>query len=213
MPESLPDTPNVEPENDRLQAIQQRAELARRKPDGTLQPQPKAVEIMSWVSENRVFDPKSPQWFLGLFAIGIVSVIALAVIREVMLILLVAAAIFVYYALARVQPIEVEHTIYNTGIKTGGRMYAWKELTSFWFYQKLGVNILRIDTKFHFPNTVEILVHDEQEEEIKSILQRYLPMAEKPPSEIPVMADNAFISVAQKIPYQKKIVNWVEHHI
>jgi hypothetical protein len=213
MPDQLPENEHQDQPEDRLQAIQQRAEVTRYQSDGTLQPRQKPIQLTSWISDSRVFDPKSPQWFLGLFIIGVFTVIALAVIREVMLILLVAAAIFVYYALARVRPIEVEHIIFNTGIKTGGRMYAWKEMTSFWFYQKLGTDILRLDTKFHFPNTIEILVQDEQVDEIKTILQRYLPMMEKPPSEIASMADNAFVTIAQKIPYQRKIINWVEHHI
>lgn len=221
MPDQLPANPDNQSEIDaRLQAIQQRADIAGRQSVQTdtsnanaILQNSKPAELLSWTSESRLYDPKSPQWFLGLFAIGLLGVIVLAIFQEVILILLIAAAIFVYYALARVRPAEVEHAIFTTGIKSAGRMYGWKELRSFWMYGHAGATILRLDTKMYFPHTVELLLPIGSEEQIKETVARFLPLQEKAVSEVGAMADHALISVANKIPYRDKLAGWVDSHI
>jgi hypothetical protein len=215
MPDQLP-TPQESAElsdiDARLQAIQARAaqgqgsNIAANSGYAPVQP----VELLSWSSDSRVFSQKSPQWFLGLFAVALVGVILLAVIQEFMLILVVVALVFVYYALARVEPAEVEHSIYNSGVKTAGRMYTWKELRSFWIYSKIGQTILRLDTKMHFAHTVEILLADTPRQEVEKLLQQHLPEQEKAVSETGALADNTFISIANRMPYKDKLLNFVE---
>jgi hypothetical protein len=206
--------------DDRLRAIQQRADVSKSPQLAVVQEvkryqaAPRPVELLSWSSDSRVYDPKSPQWFLGLFALGIVGVIGFAVLREVTLILVVIAIIFVYYALARVEPVEVEHTILNTGVKSGGRMYLWRELRSFWIYehQRGDTSIVRLDTSLHFPHTLELLLSDVSPEAVEEILLQYLPQQEKALSESGAMADQALLSVANKLPYRDKLLGWVETH-
>ena len=216
----MPDSPEIDNSLDeRLKAIQQRADAVKAAQTPTAEAKryqvtPKPVELLSWTSDSRVYDPKSPQWFLGLFALGVVGVIAFAILQEVTLILVLVAVIFVYYALARVEPVEVQHSILTTGITSGGRMYLWSELRSFWIYehQRGDTSIVRVDTKLHFPHTLELLLSDVEAEEVEDILLRYLPQQEKATSESGAMADQALLSVASKLPYHDKLLVWVENH-
>lgn len=212
----LPDQPSANNDHDnRLQAIHQRSDTYRQSgdlvPASQLSPQPvKEVELLSWSSDSRVFDPKNTQWFLGLFALAFIFVIIFAIMQEFMLILVTVGLVFVLYALARVAPMKVQHTIYNTGVKSASRMYLWKELNSFWIYDHKGVTLLRLDTKHHFMRTIEIILEDISQDEVGNTMVQYLPSLEKPAPEAEAMADHAFMSVASKVPFSGKIMSWME---
>lgn len=175
------------------------------------------VELLVWEAPNRQFDPKTPQWFLGLFAIGLVSIILFAILREVWLILLSAAIVFVYYALHRVEPSEIEHRILSTGVEVGGRLYSWEDLESFWILNQKDPATLRLETKLFFPHVLELLLPeetpDEDIEELKELLKKYLPQVEKPHSEAGHMADQAILSASGVVPYRQKLTNWLERKL
>lgn len=71
--------------------------------------------------------------------------------------------------------------------------------------------MLRVDTKKHFPHTLEILLSDIPAEQIDQVLGKHLPSLEQPASEAGLMADNALVSVANKIPFRGKLIKWVEN--
>jgi hypothetical protein len=167
------------------------------------------VELASWTSPSRMYDPKSPSWFLGLFAIGLIAIVILAILKEFWLILVVAASIFVYYALAKVEPDVVEHRILTTGIETGGRLYDWVDMLSFWISHNNGVQLLRVDTKLFFPHSLELLLpQDAETEELADLLIQYLPEVEKSPSQAGSVADQAIMSVFQVMPFRDKMLSW-----
>lgn len=196
--------------DERLQAIAQRASTSREEPAQHVRME-RPIELLAWSSATRVYDPKTPQWYLGLFAIGVIGVVAFAIIQEPMLILLTAALVFVYYAMARVEPQEADHIILSTGIKSAGRMYLWSELKSFWVYQERGANIVRIDTKMHFPHALELLLAEVEPKAAEDALVKFLPEVEKAPSEAGAMADHALVSVANKIPFRRQMLHWIEN--
>jgi hypothetical protein len=89
-------------------------------------------------------------------------------------------------------------------------MYSWKELRSFWISEARGVEILRLDTTLHFVHTVEILLTDVDSAQIRDLLQKHIPMLERASPEAGAMADHALVSVANKIPFRDKLLDWVE---
>src|SRR5690606_34956283 len=106
MSDELP-VPNLVQSEDQLTSIQvEKQKVAKNNP---------TEELLVWDSPSRMFDPKSAQWFLSLFAIALVFIAIFAIIREFWLILLTAAIVFVYYALHRVEPREIEHRVLTTG--------------------------------------------------------------------------------------------------
>ncbi len=177
----------------------------------------KIVEFLSWSSPSRLYDAKSPQWFLGIFFLGLILMIGLAIVQEIWLALFVAAAVFVFYALARVQPAEVDHSILSKGIETAGRLYEWKDLKSFWIYKHKGATILRLDTRLYFPHVLELLLPHETPaddiEELEDLISEYIPLQEKPISEAGDMADTAILSIANKLPGQGKMLSWLAKNL
>lgn len=174
-------------------------------------------ELLVWDAPNRVFDPKSAQWFLGLFAAGLVAIIVFAIFREILLILVVAAFIFVYYALARVEPLDIEHRVLTIGIEVGGRLYSWEDLKSFWIEQETRPALLKVETKLLMPHSLELLLPEdtpaEDLQELTQLLSQYLPVEEKPHSQTGAMADHALLSLSNFVPKREKFQHWIEEKL
>jgi len=178
----------------------------------------KPVELLVWDAPNRKFDPKSPQWFLGLFALGLFGVLIFAIFREILLVLLVVSGVFVAYALAKVEPDDIEHRVFNTGIQIGDKFYSWDEdLKSFWIQRSKGQSELQLETKLFFPHTLELLLPEETPEEdldeLQELLIAYLPEKERDASEMGSFADNAILSISDKLPFRQKMLGWIEKRI
>jgi hypothetical protein len=173
----------------------------------------RAVELLSWVAPTRVYDRKPATWFLGLFAAGLVAIVVLAFLKEIWFILLVAATIFVYYAMARVQPTEIEHRILTTGVETGGRLYPWKDLTGFSLVNNRGVGTIIIATKLYFPHALELLLTDISYFDVEKALLKYLPQKEQVSSNSGSMADQALVSVANALPGRDRLLSWLQKKI
>jgi len=134
--------------------------------------------LLKWQSAARPFKKRDREVFLTTGAIvGLISVILLFV-KEFLLIAVILSLYFVFWVLNTVSPEKVEHLITNKGIKTGGQLYKWEELTQFWFSQKWNKTILNVETKKMLPGRLLMLLGPEKAE-VKKILGKYLKF-EKP---------------------------------
>ncbi len=208
MPNELP-VPNLDQSENQLQANQaEQQRIARDKP---------TEELLVWDAPGRVFDPKSASWFLSLFALGLVLIVGFALIREIWLILLTASIIFVYYALHRVQPADIEHRILSIGVEVSGRLYAWEDLKSFWIINNSNPAILRIETKLFLPHVLELVLPEDTPEadlnDLKQLLIGFIPAIEKPHSEAGSAADQAIMAAYRVIPFRGRMTNWLESHL
>lgn len=204
MSDELP-VPNLVQSEDQLTTSQaDKQKVAKNNP---------AEELLVWDSPSRMFDPKSAQWFLSLFAIALVFITIFAIIREFWLILLTASIVFVYYALHRVEPLEIEHRVLTTGVEVGGRMYAWEDLKSFWISEKTDPAMLRIETKLFIPHVLELILPEETPAEdlaeLKKLMSEYIPAIEKAHSDAGNMADDVIMSSYRLIPFRGKMVHWL----
>lgn len=208
MPNELP-VPKLEPSEEQLTSNQSEQQInARNSP---------IEELLVWDAPNRIFDPKSAQWFLSLFAISLLLIIAFALIREVWLILLTASIVFVYYALHRVEPAEIEHRILSVGVEVGGRMYAWEDLKSFWIIDETNPAILRVETKLFLPHVLELILPEETPSEdlaeLKQLISGFIPAIAKPHAEVGNMADQTIMTVYRVIPFRGKLAGWLENRL
>ena len=170
-------------------------------------------ELLVWDAPNRIFDPKSAQWYLSLFAIGLILIIIFALFKEFWLILITASIVFVYYALHRVEPAEIEHRVLSTGVEVGGRMYAWEDRKSFWIINTADPAILRVETKLFLPHVLELVLPDETPQDdlqkLKQLITTYIPAIEKPHAEVGNMADDVIMSAYRVIPFKGRMTGWL----
>ncbi len=119
-------------------------------------------------------------------------------IKEWMAIGVIASLVFVGYVLATVEPKKIEHEITTKGVVTGGRMYKWENLKSFWFSKKWKDKMLNIETSLSFPTRLVILVGDGSESEIKKIVKKYVSFEE--PEE--TLMDRSAKWLQEKVPLE-----------
>jgi len=102
-----------------------------------------------------------------------------AFIQEFLLIVVVWAAYFLFYALSKVPPVEVEHKITTEGVVSMDKSYLWSELGPFWFTEKGDQTVLHILHSNIFGQLI-LLVDKKDKEKIRDILVEFLPYIETP---------------------------------
>ena len=156
--------------------------------------------LLIWRANNRPFKKRNRDFFTTIAAIVFLLCVISAITKEWMLALAIIALTFLVYVLNSVPPEEVEHSISNKGIITGGTEYQWKDLIAFFFSERYGQKLLNIDTKKRFMSRLLILIKAEDEKKIKDILGQYLEFKDKPDKNF---VDDAATWLGNKIPLEK----------
>ena len=145
-------------------------------------------ELFRWISPERVFKTRSKEFYSTVMVLGVLVGIIFFFIEGVMPVLVVAAIIFVVFALSKTPPNMVEHTLSNKGVGVAGDRFSWNELVMFWFEDRHGVNVLHLLTTRTFPRQLALVLPVKSEgevvteERIKQELVKYLPLQKLPPS-------------------------------
>src|SRR3989338_581920 len=90
-------------------------------------------DLFSWKSLNRPMLSYSRDVFTTFAVIALLLSFIVAFIQEFLLIVVVWAAYFLFYALSKVPPVEVEHKITTEGVVSMDKSYLWSELGTFWW--------------------------------------------------------------------------------
>ncbi len=159
------------------------------------------VDLIAWHSLNRPAWSFSTEAIRTIGAIAVLVSLILAFIQEWLAIVVVWASFFLFYALNKVPPTEVEHKITNRGIISMGRSYVWADLGPFWFSHKKNDVFLHVATKNVFGQLM-IMVHPDNWKEIRNILAEYLPYIENVEKTVPERMADWF---SRKFPLDKMI--------
>ena len=154
--------------------------------------------LLTWKAPARPFKRRDREYYTTIGAIVFLTAVILLFLREWLLIAVMVSLAFVAYVLASVEPGDVEHTLTNKGIRTGGKLYPWDELARFWFSQKWGQKMLAVEVKTGFPGRLLLLLGDEEKERIRKIMSKYLEL-ERP---APAWGDKAARWLSDKVPLE-----------
>lgn len=153
--------------------------------------------LVSWKAKSRPYQKKDRDfWVTALSAVGLVCVV-LFVIGEGGLIAAVLSLVFLYYVLTTVEADQVEYKITSKGVYLPGaeQRIDWDYLISYFFAEKWGFEILKINTSlFNFP-VIRLVVPQNKKKEIKKNIKKYLPAGK------------------ESISISNKISNWVYDHL
>jgi len=137
--------------------------------------------LISWTAPARPFRKKDRSFYTtAAILVILISMIALLA-GEMILIGALFAFLFLIYVLNFVPPEDLEYKISTQGITIGDHFYHFQELDSFWFSQKEGFKLLNVLTQLRFPAQLIIMLGEEDEEEVKKAVARYLPFHEIAP--------------------------------
>ena|SRR3989344_3110649 len=148
---------------------------------GEYDPEP-VKTLLSWTAPSRPFRKKDRSFYTTVaILIVLISLIALLA-GQLLLVGVLLSFGFLVYVLNFVPPEDISYKISTQGTTIGDHFYHWQELDSFWFTKKDGNNLLYILTRFRFPGALIIVLSpDFEEEQIKTIVARYLPFHEIAP--------------------------------
>ena len=155
-------------------------------------------ELVKWTAASRPFKPLSRQIFTTAVAIAILVGVILIFAGEWVLIMVMAAAIFAYYAWSTVPPEESEYVITTRGLRVHGQLYRWEELSRWWMEDKWGYKLMVVDTPLSFPRRLHVVLGTASEAKVKEVMEKYVLM-ERPE---PTAMDRAGKWVAEKFPLE-----------
>ena len=169
----------------------------------TLKTDQKPVQMKSllkWQASERPFKKRDKEFFTTVAAIAVLLAVIMLFIKEWMAIGVIAALVFVGYVLATVEPEKTEHEITTRGVVTGGKLYKWEELVSFWFSEKWKDKLLNVETNLSFPGRLVMLLGTEKQAEIKNLLEKEIQFEE--PEE--TFMDRSAKWLQEKVPLEKE---------
>lgn len=137
----------------------------------------KVRDLFVWTSLSHQRHVYPKEFYTTLVAIATLLSIIFAFFQEWFAILVTWAALFLFYAVSKLEPQETTHKITTQGIVSLNQTYLWGELGVFWFTEKNGDEFLHIATRNIF-GQVMIIVDREDKDEIRDILAHYLPYVE-----------------------------------
>ncbi len=160
---------------------------------GMYRPQPEML-VLQWQSPSRPFKKRTKRFFTTVMVIGLLVSLILFFAGQVLPVAVVFSIVFLVYVLSVVPPIMLNHTITTFGIHIDAELYYWQELGRFWFETKHNQGLVNIEVT-RFPGRLTLMLGDQTEDEIRSVLAEVL-LEERPP-----------------LTQFEKIAKWLEQHI
>ncbi len=154
---------------------------------------------LAWTSPSRLFKRRDKEYFTNIGAIVFLLTIILIFAKEFVLVAAVLAIVFLVYVLSTVPPEDVSHRLTNLGIESAGHFYRYVELREFWFDAQWGQTMLVI-APILGPRIIVLLDHEQQKDDIRTILAKHIPFREIPDK---TWIDNAASWLSDKIPLEK----------
>lgn len=139
-----------------------------------------AKSIVSWKSPVRVFKARSNKYFTKVGVFALIFILAAIAFSEFVLVGVIIALVFMVYVLATSIPEKIEHRINSMGIVSGGRVFLWEDLDSFWFDKRGDEKLLVVQTYLRFPSRLILLLSTVSERTLLDILEKHLYYHHRP---------------------------------
>jgi len=159
--------------------------------------------LLNWVAPERLFIPRRKSWFAGLAVLTLGFFIFLLLVSEWSLAVFFLVFGLFILILSLVEPEMAEYQILNSGLKTGKKVYEWKNLEAFWLAVKSGKNTLVLKTKLYFPDHLDILLGEQDPFEIETVLSDFLPYREMQKADFFDFLDGIISGVSKRLPLQE----------
>jgi hypothetical protein len=162
-------------------------------------PEPEKT-VLVWMAKSQPFKPEDMRMRPVLMAILLLVSVVLLISKEWILIMLLAAGAFYYYAVKRTEPMEVEFSITNKGVRAFGRLYMWWEMSAWWWEEKWTTRLLVVQTTAGMMSRIYIPVETVRPEDVEKTMNKYLTM-QKP---VDTWTDKMAGWVKEKFPLEER---------
>ena len=134
--------------------------------------------ILSWSAHGRPYIPRGRQFYLTSILIAFLVGVILFLFSQYMLMVVVAALVFMGFAFSLVPPRNFHYKISSEGITIEDHFYLWHELYDFYFIRKEGMDILHVRTVDFFPGELIISLGEIHRNQIIKAILPFLPYRE-----------------------------------
>ncbi len=134
--------------------------------------------LLSWHAPGRPFRIRDSAYYINMLLILLPLEVIFFLFSQYMLMLLLVALAFLYYALSTVPPHDFRYKISTEGITVEDYFFLWQELYDFYFKRIDNTDYIIIRTKAYIPGELTISLGDIHREQVKIALLPYLPFRE-----------------------------------
>jgi hypothetical protein len=157
--------------------------------------------LLAWVAKSQPFNPREMKAQPVLMVMIALVALVLVFAQEWMLLVLMVAGGFYYYAIRRTEPMSVEFSITNKGVNAFGRMYMWWEMTSWWWEERWDTKVLALDlAAAGMMGRIYIPIEKLKPDDVEKLMNKYLIM-QKPKE---TWVDKMVMWVKEKFPLENK---------
>jgi len=135
-----------------------------------------------WSAPERAYQKKNRDFWVTAIAILILVSVILIFIKEFFLIMALISVLFLYYTLSAVPPGLVNNKVTNWAVYFGELRYEWADLQKFWFKNNLSNLTINFETNLRFPRMVSLVINPEDQEKLKEIVVKKIPLLESSPT-------------------------------
>jgi len=138
--------------------------------------------LFEWEAPERAYQKKDKDFWVTAVAILILVSVILIFIKEFFLIMALISVLFLYYAMSAVPPGVIKNKLTNRGLYFGELRYEWGILKKFWFKNSLSNQTINFETDLRFPRMVSLVIDPKNQEELKKIVVKRIPLLEDSPT-------------------------------
>lgn len=129
------------------------------------------IKVYEWEAFDRKQVKFNDKGFLIVVVASLLFSLLLAILENYFLMAAIMSMLFLLYVFGTTKPSKVKHKVTARGIDTGGFLYEWFMLDSFFFSKKDDTIFLVLETKLNIPKVLILLVEKEEKDALFVLLQ------------------------------------------
>ncbi len=137
--------PNIDELRNQIDELEAKIRDAEMAANARLEEAAPIRTLYRWNAPERLYTPKSRNWYVGIAFIVVIIVAYSALTGNYLLILALIMLLMLIYALNTFPPKMVEHEITNKGLKTFNKIYMWNKIESFWVSERSKEYVININ--------------------------------------------------------------------
>ncbi|MDO8574910.1 MAG: hypothetical protein Q7R61_01400 [bacterium] len=148
-----------------------------------------ASDEISWQIEERQANLNNGQWLWALAIVGFAVVVFSVMLKNYLLIIIVALTTFIIYASKNKKPETHDFRLDSEGIAIDGKLYSYENFESFGILPDKEIAFRR---KHHLMPLLIVPFHGHEELEVRKIIDNYLPENEEEESFLDLLRKKFF---------------------
>lgn len=154
--------------------------------------------LLEWSAPSRPYKVRSREFYTTILSIAFLLGVILLLLKEFLLIGVIMAFAFLSYVLATYKPVDAQHKITTSGIRTDNKLYEWSGLTNFWLKKQWDQEVVICKTVTALPGVILLVLDPAQREKIIKEIGDKIPLVKPTDS----FVDKASKWLGNKIPLE-----------